>query len=339
MPEWRAGSLEDFRGRLTGEQRSVLSAVWAHYCDQGEWILRSTLDQRFGGAEMRNVLEALGPSIVGESEEDGRQGCRVTFLGVLLTDQGTEAEQLLARYLEYVRDRWRQDPRLEWVGSHEVEAALGLTRQRSRLLRQLIRLSHWWGGGSGFGAREWTVGIPVDVDDLPPDPDLCGYVRQHALRHLAAQPSVAPRPQPRGDFWFVADSDLQRQLTRDWREAQDTHQTHAWKACVLLCGGVLEGLLAEVLGGSGPSPARDSADRPEWHPAALLEVAGKREVLGGAAIPVHQCLQLYRSLIQPSPRARLMPSVTQEDAEAALHAVRQLVKRLPTLESDPARVG
>jgi hypothetical protein len=137
----------------------------------------------------------------------------------------------------------------------------------------------------------------------------------------------------------VADPDLQRQLTLDWREAQDAHQAHAWKACVLLCGGVLEGLLAEALGGAGPLPARDSAERPEWHPAALLEVAGKREVLGGAALPVHQCLQLYRSLIQPSPRARLTASVTQDDAEAALHAVRMLVKRLPTLESDPARVG
>jgi hypothetical protein len=339
MPERCAGSLEELRGRLTGEQRSVLSAVWEHYRDQGEWILRSTLDQRFGVGALHDVLEALGPSIVGELEEDGRQGCRVTFLGVLLTDQGSEAEQLLARYLEYVRDRWRTDPRLEWVGSQEVEAALGLPVQRSRLLRQLIRVSHWWGGGSGFGAREWTVGVPVDVDDLPPDPNLCGYVRQHALRHLAAQPTAAARPQPRGDFWFVPDPDLQRQFSLDWRETQGAHQAHAWKACVLLCGGILEGLLAEVLGGAGPSPARNSAGRPEWHPAALLEVAGKREVLGGAALPVQQCLQLYRSLIQPSPRGRLTVSVTQDDAEAALHAVRMLVKRLPSLESDPVRVG
>lgn len=340
MPERQVADLETMRGRLTREQRSALNAIWDHYRDQGEWVLRSSLEQRLGGAAVREVLEELGPSILGEVEEEGRQGCRVTFLGVLLSDQGPEAELLLTRYLEYVRDRWRKDPRLEWVGSQEVEGALGLTAERSRLLRQLIRVSHWWGGGSGFGAREWSAGIPLDVDDLPDDPDLRGYVRRHVLRHLTAQPAAAARPRQRGDFWFVANPDLQRALALDWREAQDAHQAHAWKACVLLCGGILEGLLVAALGSGGPSGAPDAAGAaPEWNPAALLEVAGKREVLGGAALPVRQCLQLFRSLIQPSPRARLLASVTQDDAEAGLHAVRMLLKRLPTLEGEPAQVG
>jgi hypothetical protein len=106
---------------------------------------------------------------------------------------------------------------------------------------------------------------------------------------------------------------------------------------VLLCGGILEGLLEGVLGGAGPSPGSPApAGAPEWNPAALLEVAGKREVLGGAALPVRQCLQLFRMLIQPMPRARVGVSVTQDDAEAAMHAVRTLLKRLPAIEGDRA---
>jgi hypothetical protein len=335
MPERRAGNLEELRGQLTGEQQTVLNAIWEHYRDQGEWILRSSLDQRFGLAAMRGALEGLGPSIVEALEDAGRQGVRVTFLGVLLTDQGPEVEELLARYLEYIRDRYRRDSRLEWVGSQEVEAALDLTPPRSRLLRQLIRVSHWWGGGSGFGAREWTVGIPVDVDDLPADPDLRSFVRAHVLRHLGSPPAAAARPGTRGDFWFVPDPDLQRQVALDWREAQDAHQAQAWKACVLLCGGILEGLLVGVLGDAAPSAGSHApAGAPEWNPAALLEVSGKREVLGGAALPVRQCLQLFRGLIQPSPRARLGLTVTQDDAEASMHAVRTLLKRLPAIERD-----
>ena len=337
MPERRGGTLEDLKGQLTGEHRTVLNAVWEHYRDQGEWILRKNLDQRFGAGGIRGALEALGPSIVGEVEDAGRQGVRVTFLGILLTDQGPEVEELLARYLEYVRDRYRKDAHLEWVGSQEVEAALDLTPPRSRLLRQLIRVSHWWGGGSGFSAREWTVGIPVDVDDLPGDPDLRAYVRAHVLRHLGSPPAAPARPGVRGDFWFVADPDLQRHLALDWREAQDAHQAQAWKACVLLCGGILEGLLEGVLGGAGPSTGSPAAaGAPEWNPAALLEVAGKREVLGGAALPVRQCLQLFRALIQPRPRARVGVSVTQDDAEAAMHAVRTLLMRLPAIQADRA---
>jgi hypothetical protein len=337
MPERPGPNLQELREQLTGEQRTVLNAIWGQYRDHGEWSLRGSLGQRFGDTALQGALEGLGPTIVGEIEDAGRWGLRVTFLGVLLTDQGPEMEALLARYLEYVRDRYRKDSRLEWVGSQEVEAALDLTPARSRLLRQLIRLSHWWGGGSGFSAREWTVGIPVDVDDLPGDPDLRGYVRSHVLRHLAAPAVPAARPGVRGDFWFMADPDLQRQLALDWREARDAHQAQAWKACVLLCGGILEGLLAGVLGGERPSPGSPPATAaPEWNPAALLEVAGKREVLGGAALPVRQCLQLFRALIQPAPRARLELTVTQDDAEAALHAVRTLLQRLPAIESDRA---
>ena len=60
------------------------------------------------------------------------------------------------------------------------------------------------------------------------------------------------------------------------------------------------------------------------------------EVLGGAALPVRQCLQLFRALIQPAPRARLGLTVTQDDAEASVHAVRTLLKRLPAIERDQA---
>ena len=118
-------------------------------------------------------------------------------------------------------------------------------------MRQLIRLSHWWGGGSAFGEREWTVGVPVDVDELAAEADLRHYVREHVLKHFPIE-SGSPAPKGQGDasggaFWFVENVALRERLAADWHEAQDVCHVLGWKSCVILCGGILEALLADAL--------------------------------------------------------------------------------------------
>lgn len=324
MREASAAELDALRKRLSDDQRAILNASWEHFRDQNQWIPRRALDQRFAEPAVRACLAALGDNIVREIEEDGEEYYRLTFLGVLLTSQGEEAEELLVRYLEYLRNRCKSDPSLEWVGSQEVEAALGLSPARSRVLRQLIRLSHWWGGGSGFGDQEWTVGVPVDVDDLPPEPDLHAYIRDHVLTHF---PSGAPVGEPerrRGEFWFISNPALQRRLTVDWREAQDVYQVRGWKSCVVLCGGILEGILLDALAREGAAPAEvgqsDLAD--------LMGDARHRGILTVGVPPLGLALQEFRHLIHPGQPVSRGIEVTREEAEAAVMAVRMCLRQI-----------
>src|SRR5512136_2240716 len=194
MTQAPATDLDALRRQLSAPHRDFLSALWTFYRDHNQWVPPRIVRQHFGKAAVQAHLTELGPHLVREYRDEGKAYYRLTFLGVLLTDQGVGAEDLLVRYLEYVRDRYRSDPRAEWVGSQEVEAALRLSAEQSRLLRQLLRLSHWWGGGSAFGEREWTVGVPVDVDELVGEADLRRYVREHVLRHfpIESRPAAAP---------------------------------------------------------------------------------------------------------------------------------------------------
>ncbi|HYL79157.1 MAG TPA: hypothetical protein VEU07_00005, partial [Candidatus Acidoferrum sp.] len=290
------------------------------------------------------ALDQLGGGVVSECQEDEEECYRLTFLGVLLADQGRESEELLVRYLTFVRDRFRTDPRVEWVGSQEVETALGLTRERSRLLRQLIRLSHWWGGGSGFGSQEWTVGVPIDVDDLPAGSDLRGYVRDHVLRHFAPElflgepgsltlrPQASTHERPRDAFWFVRDQGLRRQLAMDWHEAQDVRQVRGWKSCVVLCGGILEAVLQDALSRSGP-PATPgvSADSGGRNLADLVEAATTLGILPRGALPFGPKLLGFRNLIRPDWQIRESIEVTKEDSEAALNAVKACLRQVAAL--------
>jgi len=324
MMKTSVAELDSLRRRLTDDQRAILNATWEHYRDRGEWIPCRVLYHLFGKAAVLACLEQLGANVICGIEDDEEEYYRLTFLGVLLTAQGEESEQLLARYLEYVRNRYKDDPRLEWVGSQEVEAALNLTPDRSHLLRQLVRLSHWWGGGSGFGDQEWTVGVPIDVDEIPLGSDLRGYIRQHVLTHFPPQVLSAPAVKPRQEFWFIQDPALQRQLAMDWREAQDVYQVRGWKSCVVLCGGILEAMLLAALAREGHAPA--DLGSPDL--AVLLEAARAQGILGPGAPPLGLALRGFRALIHPGLAAGGRLEVTRDEAEAALVAVRMCLRQM-----------
>jgi len=324
MMDTSVTELESLRRGLTEDQGDIVNAIWEHYRDRGEWIPCRVLDQRFGKATVLACLGLLGANIICRMEDDGEEYYRLTFLGVLLTDQGEESEQLLARYLEYVRNRYAENPRLEWVGSREVEAALNLTADRSQHLRQLIRLSHWWGGGSGFGDQEWTVGVPIDVDEIPPGADLRSYIRQHVLTYFRPQTPSAPPGKPRHEFWFIEDPALQRQLTMDWREAQDVYEVRGWKSCVVLCGGVLEAVLLAVSERDGQAPRNARGQ----DLAALLDAARSRGILGAGSASLGPALREFPALIHPGLAAGGGLEVTRDQAEAALMAVRMCLRQV-----------
>jgi hypothetical protein len=246
----------------------------------------------------------------------------------------------LARYLEFVRDKCQKDPQIEWVGSRDVEGFLGLNPERSQLLRQLIRLSHWWGGGSGFGDREWTVGVPVDVDELPRQTDLRGYVRDHVMRHFlpgavqAAGAAAADR-HPRNPFWFVRDEAVRRRLGTDWHEAQEVFGVRGWKSCVVLCGGILEAVVLEALSWGEPDPRhlpkegafRSSASLRRRPLAELLRAAEDRGLLVSGTVVLGPAIGDFSGLVHPGrKRKRVDPS--NQDAGAALGAVRSCLRQL-----------
>lgn len=328
--------LDALRRRLSAPQRDFVSALWGFYRDHNQWVPSRIAHQHFGKDAVQAHLAALGPSLVQACRDEGKDYYRLTFLGMLLTDQGVGAEDLLVRYLEYVRDRHGSDPGVEWVSSQEVETALRLSAAQSRLLRQLIRLSHWWGGGSAFREREWTVGVPVDVDELAAETDLRQYVQEHVLKHFPiASGSSAPRGQgdaSGGAFWFVENVALRERLAADWHEAQDVCHVLGWKSCVILCGGILEALLADALARAGMSAARRRLLL-----GGLVTAAVQRHLLKKDTLRLSRTLLAFRGLIGSGPRQRDAAALNRTEAEAALEAVRSGLRQLAATTSKLSR--
>jgi hypothetical protein len=87
--------LNSLRGQLDNIQQAVLNKIWMYYQERNDWVITRELYKIFGKDVARAALVKLGGSIVLETQNSGKKRFQLTFLGILLTDQGIESEELL----------------------------------------------------------------------------------------------------------------------------------------------------------------------------------------------------------------------------------------------------
>jgi len=178
--------LTQLRDRLTDDQRKMLNAIWGSYRETGHWITRKRLHHlfrdRFQVNEVQAALTDLGGCVVYEASDDQKECYALLFLGILMTDQGPDLEELCVRYLDHVRKLYDQDPDVEQVNGKQIETDLGISSEQSKLLGALIYFGRFFGRSmGGAGQPEWGATVPEDVDRLHHHADLHRYVRTRAL--------------------------------------------------------------------------------------------------------------------------------------------------------------
>lgn len=67
---------EDLKGRLTDDQRSLLTAIWENYLETGQWIL---------GRKLRYLFRNLGREGVETETCGARESCGIDAMAVPLS--------------------------------------------------------------------------------------------------------------------------------------------------------------------------------------------------------------------------------------------------------------
>ncbi len=356
---FRHADLEKLRAGATADQREMIARVWDYYVKTGEHISTKVLHHALGKQTVISAAKALGGDVIQEVHETGKTRYAITLLGVLIGNQGATAEALLVRFLEYVRERYNSDPEVDSINDSELIDALALSSGETNDLKYILDLISLIRFRNNSGG--WTAGTPRDVDDLPGIQDFKEYIctclvrtydpttpvtyieraqywaqEQTALRSKHFPPdktddTPAIEEDNALDFSFVKDQRLQNLLNSDWIEATTVFKVGAWKSCVLLCGGVLEGALLSVLKdceaaaceaykclkGRGKALALE-----KWDLIDLIDVSKELHIIKKGPGYLGHAIREFRNLIHPGKQLRENIEVTREEASIAISAVK-----------------
>jgi hypothetical protein len=176
---------------------------------------------------------------------------------------------------------------------------------------------HWKPFPRAFDLRD-----PVDVPFVA---DLILACKARLVPKERRLPRGLPHDESVPSLAFVRDPRLREILYSDWQETQRAFGAAAWKSTVILCGGLVEGLLVDALGrdvrarefyvlrsGETHVPGLD-----RWPFDARVRVAQRLGALSFDMAVRCQELCSRRNLVHPSVAARIQVTATKEVAADA----------------------
>jgi len=191
-------NLDELRIQLTEDQHAILNTIWRHYMEAEDkndsWIRAGILYHRLGKGQTEETvhaaLQSLGGTVVYETPNYGNgRRYTLTFLGMLLAEQGREIETVLAKALSRIRDLFLENSRGR-LNVRKAAEDIGLTELQSNLL---LRVFAWTDFLSGGGSTE-DAGWPLDIDDLVPVKDFKAYIQERELQKFDPSVSVDSEP-------------------------------------------------------------------------------------------------------------------------------------------------
>lgn len=184
-------TVDKIRASLTNDQRAIINAVWEYHLgkdDRWAWIPTAALYRKFADPTVTRragrdfvlaTLHSLNGSIIYEHQE---HYYALTFLGSLLTDDGRDGIDLIARCLELFQRKYDsgQDLKEITVTSEEIATSLNLSNDKLIVLHELLEISRL--ANPGGNKEQWTVSVTSWMDDFLFEDDLRQYVEREALK-------------------------------------------------------------------------------------------------------------------------------------------------------------
>lgn len=352
-------SLRELRSQLSPDQRAVINAIHSQfetdcaegrlareYVGSGPFVQKKRLHRAFTKSLVVECILGLGGSIIVDHPRGGSDGDRyeLTCLGLMLTDEGDNCVSMLIKYLRLAIERYENDPDARELRSAEVQNALALDELALARLGSLVRLPGLpWRAGGTYSATGWANAIPDGVDDLAEVEDLALHVE---ARLVALYDSACPSDShqqlqylhrrhslemPRG-LDFIADTALRERAQHDLNEAHAVYAVRAWKSCIILCGGILECVLLDLVTrrrvDSVALTDQKSAlpsDPRKWGLADLLRAAKALNVLRKSTGHLSEAVREYRNLIHPAQHLAQFVPLAQRDARLALDSLAAVI--------------
>jgi len=342
-------SLSDLRARITPRQRAILDDVWQHDRDKNAGIPERPLFRKHKSHIVVQETKTLGDSILHSRHSDNLVRYSIGFVGMFLTSDGPRLEGLIKRYLIYLKDRFSDDPEIVRLSSKDLAAwdpPLSVTELNE--LRAITYRSHGSFASSfgGSNSEEWYITIMTSVVDLEEVTDWDAYISREVLIWYAAgnvvsdadrgtynsgsgsdvfrslfppQKSVSKETANKLDLAFIHDEPLRKILEADWRESNRLVQVRAWKSIIIMCGGILEGLLIWRL--ENTASENEGKSYEDWMLNELIKKCKGNGLLNKEDEQLTEWARIYRNVIHPANQKKYRRTIERSHAMIALNLV------------------
>jgi hypothetical protein len=221
--------LTQLRGSLTELQRSMLDRAWMNLVERGKPISTRAFFHAHPRDQAEPAYDALGGKVIIQHYVDGVSSLSPTLLGALLSSNGRHLEDILCRCLQFVREKYEDQPELQSLSSELIQSGCALKSEELEELRLMLSLAYHtlvvFGGGSQTGGP-WTLQVRDEVDQLRTVNDWRAYVHAEIMKNfdpsfpvseakragLQPQWTFVDRPETRSSSVEVA-SDLRMTMT------------------------------------------------------------------------------------------------------------------------------
>jgi len=145
------------------------------------------------------------------------------------------------------------------------------------------------------------------------------------LRIAIEQPTDIPVTEKR-QFAFVSDSALRTIIERDYAEIQRAYISECWKSVIILCGGAIEAILADLLisnetAAKATKSAPKNSDITRWDLSNLIDVAVKLSLVSAGVEKLSHSIREYRNLVHPGNELRNKLRFDAEEAKIAVEVL------------------
>jgi hypothetical protein len=270
--------LKELKANFTYFELSLLDFLGNEYMESGRAVTEQLVYRKWPRADVDQATNHLGGKVVQRGYYDGNPGFRITLLGLFLHTNGEDYVKLLARCLETVRRYWEARPDFRHIEGADIGTGGGFSLDDLRTLGRILTIAH----GSGVpltanyiaGDLVWMANPGDRIDELRDAVDLKAYIENAVTKDYRADYPVAEGARmslelfgrPAQNDWqaifgtansmeataqlplrFVQDATLLKIAQSDWIEAETAFKGKAFKACIIICGALLETLfLAKV---------------------------------------------------------------------------------------------
>jgi len=146
------------------------------------------------------------------------------------------------------------------------------------------------------------------------------------------QPTDTPITEKR-QFTFITNSDLRAIIERDYEEIQRAFISNCWKSVIILCGGIIEATLTDLLLSNNTialtaESAPQEKDITRWDFSKLIDVSVELKLVSDGVQKLSHPLREYRNLVHPSNEICNQLSFNAEEAKIAVEVVHILHRDL-----------